>query len=61
MVQTMAAKLGAPVEIVPRVPSLAYRLCLAARGAVDFAARPRIRTTGISPPPISCSRKRARV
>ena len=25
------------VEIIPRVPSLAYRLCLAARGAVDFA------------------------
>jgi len=37
IVQTMAAKLGSPVEITPRVPSLAYRLCMAARGAVDFA------------------------
>ena len=37
VVEAMAAELGAPVEIVPRVPSLAYRLCLAARGAVDFA------------------------
>ena len=33
----MAAKLGSPVEITPRVPSLAYRLSMAARGAVDFA------------------------
>ncbi len=37
IVQAMAAKLGSPVEITPRVPSLAYRLCMAARGAVDFA------------------------
>jgi myo-inositol-1(or 4)-monophosphatase len=37
IIQAMAAKLGSPVEITPRVPSLAYRLCLAARGAVDFA------------------------
>ncbi len=33
----MAATLCAQVEIVPRVPSLAYRLCMAARGTVDFA------------------------
>jgi myo-inositol-1(or 4)-monophosphatase len=33
----MAAELGASLEITPRVPSLAYRLCLVARGAVDFA------------------------
>jgi myo-inositol-1(or 4)-monophosphatase len=33
----MAEKLGRPVEITPRVPALAYRLALAARGAVDFA------------------------
>ncbi len=37
IVQAMAAKLGSPVEITPRVPSLAYRLCMAALGAVDFA------------------------
>jgi myo-inositol-1(or 4)-monophosphatase len=37
IIQAMAAELGSPVEIMPRVPSLAYRLCLAARGAVDFA------------------------
>jgi myo-inositol-1(or 4)-monophosphatase len=37
ILQAMAAKLGSPVEITPRVPSLAYRLCMAARGAVDFA------------------------
>jgi myo-inositol-1(or 4)-monophosphatase len=37
IVQAMAAKLGSPVEITPRVPSLAYRLCMAARGVVDFA------------------------
>lgn len=34
--QAMATKLGAAVEIVPRVPSLAYRLCMAAGGAIDF-------------------------
>jgi len=38
ILETMAARLGARVEIVPRVPSLAYRLCMAARGTVDFAA-----------------------
>jgi myo-inositol-1(or 4)-monophosphatase len=37
IIQAMAAKLGSPVEITPRVPSLAYRLCMAALGAVDFA------------------------
>jgi myo-inositol-1(or 4)-monophosphatase len=37
IVEAMAAKLGAAIEITPRVPSLAYRLCMAARGAVDFA------------------------
>jgi myo-inositol-1(or 4)-monophosphatase len=33
----MAAELGVSVEIIPRVPALAYRLCLVARGAIDFA------------------------
>ncbi len=37
IVQAMAATLSVSMEISPRVPSLAYRLCLAARGAVDFA------------------------
>jgi myo-inositol-1(or 4)-monophosphatase len=37
VIHAMAAKLGSPVEITPRVPSLAYRLCMAARGAVNFA------------------------
>ena len=37
IIQAMAAKLRSPVEIMPRVPSLAYRLCMAARGVVDFA------------------------
>lgn len=37
IVEAMAAKVGHEVEIIPRVPSLAYRLCMAARGAVDFA------------------------
>jgi len=37
MIQAMAAELGATVEIAPRIPSLAYRLCMAARGVVDFA------------------------
>ena len=37
IIQAMAAKLASPVEIAPRVPSLAYRLCMAARGAIDFA------------------------
>ena len=33
----MGAKLGVSVDVVPRVPSLAYRLCMAARGVIDFA------------------------
>lgn len=37
ILQAIATTLGSPVEITPRVPSLAYRLCMAARGAVDFA------------------------
>ncbi len=37
MLQGMAASLGVAVEPVPRVPSLAYRLCMAARGSIDFA------------------------
>ncbi len=37
VLQAMGAKLGAMVEISPRVPSLAYRLCMAARGAIHFA------------------------
>jgi myo-inositol-1(or 4)-monophosphatase len=37
VVEAMAAELGVSVEIVPRVPALAYRLCLAARGVIDFA------------------------
>ena len=36
VVEAMASELGVSVEIIPRVPALAYRLCLAAR-AVDFA------------------------
>jgi myo-inositol-1(or 4)-monophosphatase len=37
IIEAMAAELGAAVEIVPRVPALAYRMCLAARGLIDFA------------------------
>jgi myo-inositol-1(or 4)-monophosphatase len=37
VIEAMAANLGMPVEVAPRVPSLAYRLSLAARGAIDFA------------------------
>ena len=37
VIQAMAAELGHPVEITPRIPALAYRLAMAARGAVDFA------------------------
>ena len=37
ILQAMGARLGATVEIAPRVPSLAYRLCMAARGAIHFA------------------------
>ena len=35
--QAMAQRLGLVVDVVPRVPSLAYRLCMAAHGDVDFA------------------------
>jgi myo-inositol-1(or 4)-monophosphatase len=38
ILQAMGEKLGAAVEIRPFVPSLAYRMCMAAHGAVDFAA-----------------------
>jgi myo-inositol-1(or 4)-monophosphatase len=37
IIEAMAAELGAAVEIVPRVPALAYRMCLVARGSIDFA------------------------
>ena len=37
IIQAMAARLGVAVDVIPRVPSLAYRLCIAARGAVDLA------------------------
>ncbi len=37
ILQAMGQKLGAMIDIAPRVPSLAYRLCMAASGALDFA------------------------
>ena len=37
IVQAMATTLGVSIEITPRVPALAYRLSMAARGVVDFA------------------------
>jgi myo-inositol-1(or 4)-monophosphatase len=37
VIEAMAADLGASLEITPRVPSLAYRMCMLARGVVDFA------------------------
>ena len=37
VLQAMGARLGAAMEIAPRAPSLAYRMCMAALGAVDFA------------------------
>jgi myo-inositol-1(or 4)-monophosphatase len=36
-IEAMAANLCLSIEVVARVPSLAYRLALAARGAIDFA------------------------
>jgi myo-inositol-1(or 4)-monophosphatase len=36
-IQAMADKLAASIEVAPRVPSLAYRFCMAARGVFDFA------------------------
>jgi myo-inositol-1(or 4)-monophosphatase len=38
ILQAMAVNLGVSVEITPRIPALAYRLAMAARGAIDFAA-----------------------
>ncbi len=37
ILQAMGTTLGATLDIAPRVPSLAYRLCMAARGAIHFA------------------------
>jgi myo-inositol-1(or 4)-monophosphatase len=37
IIEAMAAKLGHSIEVTPRVPSLAYRLSMAAGAAVDFA------------------------
>lgn len=37
VLQAMAVELGASVDIAPRVPSLAYRLCMVARGTIHFA------------------------
>ena len=37
ILEAMGERLGAAVEVVPRVPSLAYRLCMAARGPIQFA------------------------
>jgi myo-inositol-1(or 4)-monophosphatase len=37
VIEAMAAELGSSIEITPRVPALAYRLCMAASGVVDFA------------------------
>ena len=37
VLDAMGARLSATIDIAPRVPSLAYRLCLVARGAIHFA------------------------
>jgi myo-inositol-1(or 4)-monophosphatase len=37
VLEAMGATLGATIDIAPRVPSLAYRLCLVVRGAIHFA------------------------
>jgi myo-inositol-1(or 4)-monophosphatase len=37
ILQAMGARLGATVDIAPRVPSLAYRLCMVVSGAIHFA------------------------
>ncbi len=37
VLQEMGRRLGVSIDIAPRVPSLAYRLTMAARGAIDFA------------------------
>ena len=36
MVEAVGAIVGAPFVVEPKVPSLAYRLCLAASGAIDI-------------------------
>ena len=37
LLHSMGGRLGVSVDVAPRVPSLAYRLCMAARGVIDFA------------------------
>jgi len=37
VLQAMAERIGASIDIAPRVPSLAYRFCLVARGAISIA------------------------
>ncbi len=37
LLKTMGDRLGATLEIRPFVPSLAYRMCMAASGTLDFA------------------------
>jgi myo-inositol-1(or 4)-monophosphatase len=37
IIEAMGETLGHSIEVIPRVPALAYRLAIAARGAVDFA------------------------
>jgi len=37
ILNAMGARLGATMDVRPFVPSLAYRMCLAASGALDFA------------------------
>ena len=41
ILEAMAKKLGVSLDIAPRVPSLAYRLCMAARGTIAFATASR--------------------
>ena len=38
LLNAIGARIGATLEIVPFVPSLAYRMCLAASRSLDFAA-----------------------
>jgi myo-inositol-1(or 4)-monophosphatase len=38
ILNAMGSRLGATMDIRPFVPSLAYRMCMAASGALDFAA-----------------------
>ncbi len=37
LLSAMGTRLGAAMDILPFVPSLAYRMCMAASGALDFA------------------------